>query len=853
MTKTTNILHKTIRGIRHSISRIKKYFKKDKKLLTRIITLAAAALIFFSAVFLLWVTSWRIPTLDSFENRNVSQSTKIYDRTGEVLLYDVFQNIKRTVVPFEDISPNIKEALLAIEDVDFYTHGGIKITSIIRAVFANITGLGYNQGGSTITQQVVKNSLLSNEKTISRKIKEWVLAPKLEKILTKDEIFSMYLNEIPFGGSIYGVEEASNAFFGKKASEVTLGEAAYLASLPQAPTFYSPYGKNKTALDDRKHLVLREMLQNGFITQNEFDAAEAETITFKPQPEFGIRAPHFVMRVRQELVEKYGEQVLEEGGLRVITTLDYDLQKKAEDEALTQALLNKKNFNAENIGLVAIDPKNGDLLAMVGSRNYFDKEIDGNFNITTAHRQPGSAFKPFAYAQAFIRGYTPETVVFDVPTEFATNCPINASSNDSACYSPVNYDGKYHGPISLRNALAQSVNVAAIKTFYLAGRKETLQLAKDMGIQDLGDINKYGLTLVLGGGEVTLLDLTSAYGVFANEGVKNQPRDILSVKNIQGDTLEEAKEQPIKVLDPKVADQISSVLSDEQARAPAFGYNSPLFFPGRDVAVKTGTTNDYKDAIIVGYTPDIVISAWAGNNSNLPMEKKIAAFIIAPYWNKIMNFALKEIPNTKFTPPPAENPYDLKPVLRGVWQGGESILVDRVSGKRATEFTPSDSLTEIVTGGVHDILYWVSKEDPRGPIPTQKDDPQFPAWEYSVRIWAAANNIQETITPNIPTDTDDVHSPENLPKITLTEPRSGRTYSANAKIDVAFRSSGRYDVTKADYFVNDEYIGSSIRPFTFSFTPENVASVVTGSNTLKLVVYDEAFNRVEKTTRFSVR
>ena len=838
-------------------SKFKKIANKfNKHHIVRAITIGAAVLIFLAAFFLLWISSWRIPTLDSFEERSVTQSTKIYDRTGEVLLYDVYHNIKRTVVPFADISPNIKEAILAIEDIDFYEHRGIKITSIMRAIFANITGLGYNQGGSTITQQVVKNSLLTNEKRISRKIKEWVLAPKIEKIISKDEIFSIYLNEIPFGGSIYGVEEASQAFFGKPSKEVTLAEAAYLASLPKAPTFYSPYGPNKKNLDDRKNLVLSEMLRNGFINQTEHDKAKNETVTFRPQAEFGIKAPHFVMYVREELVKRYGEQVLEEGGLKVTTTLDYELQKFAEDAALEQALQNKKNFNAENVGLVAIAPKNGDILAMVGSRNYFDKEIPGNFNITTAHRQPGSAFKPFAYAEAFIRGYTPDTVLFDLPTEFSTTCTTDGKPRgpSSQCYMPENYDLKYRGPMSMRNGLAQSINVVSIKTFYLAGMKETLQLAKDMGIQSLTNIGQYGLTLVLGGGEVSLLDLTSAYSVFANEGSRNPYRVILEVKNRNGQVIDKAVEQPIQVLEPKIAQQISDVLSDEAARAPAFGYNSPLFFAGRDVAVKTGTTNDYKDALIVGYTPDIAIGAWAGNNNNTSMEKKVAAFIIAPFWHKVMAEALKKVPDTKFVRPEKEIGFDLKPVLRGKWQGGESILIDKVSGKLATEFTPIESLDEILSGGVHSILYWVNKTDPRGPTPANRDDSQFEYWERGIRAWAAANGIRDTSTGRVPDEFDDVHNSDDLPQIDITNPDDDRNYRRSSRIRVEFRDSGRYEITKADYFVNDVYIGSANAPFDFSFIPQNVSSIRDGrsKNTLKIVAYDSVLNRTEETIQFTV-
>ncbi len=830
---------------------LKKHRLWNRATLVRAVTLLAAIFVFLSALFLLWVSSWRIPNLDSFQNRDVTQSTKIYDRTGKIVLYDVFQNVKRTVVPFENISPNVKNAVLAIEDVDFYNHKGIKITSIIRAIIANVTGLGYNQGGSTITQQVIKNSLLTDEKTISRKIKEWVLAPKLEKVLTKDQIFSVYLNEIPFGGNLYGVEEASQAFYGKPSSDLTIAQAAYLAAVIQAPTHYSPYGSHKDELESRKNLVLKEMLTNNFIKQDEYDKAKAEKVEFQPQSNFGIKAPHFVLEVRDQLVQKYGEQAVQQGGLKVITTLDYDIQQNAESLAKEYALQNKKNFDAENIGEVAIDPRNGDILSMVGSRDYFDKEIDGNFNITTAHRQPGSAFKPFAYAEAFMKGYTPDTVLFNVPTEFSTTCtpegkPKYTGANVAACYMPVNYDGKYTGPMSMRDALAQSVNVPSIKTLYLAGMKDTLNLAQKMGIASLGDINQYGLTLVLGGGEVSMLDLTSAYGVFANDGARNPYRYILEVDDKNGNVLEKADAQPnpIPVMDPNIAEQVSDVLSDNNARTPAFGSNSPLYFPGHDVAVKTGTTNDYKDAVIVGYTPNIVIGAWAGNNDNHPMQKKIAAFIIAPYWNKVMNAAIKLRPNDTFPRPVVDNGYDLKPVLRGVWQGGIS--------------TPSSG-GERLSGGVHDILYWVDKSDPRGPIPQNPgNDPQFNNWEYGVRNWVRNTgtsdgdvNVQGNFgNNNNNNNTNTSHDPA---EITVTSPTSGESVNVDSQIHVSFTVTNGSPVTQVAYYLNNEYGGTAASPFDITFVPAEFTTVLEGrTNTLKLVFTDSSSHKIEKTIRFRV-
>lgn len=697
--------------------------------------------IIFTGIMLVWFSTIQIPAIDTLEARKVSQSTKIYDNTGKILLYDVHQNTQRTIVPFENISQNVKDATLSIEDKDFYTHHGIKPLSILRAVMVDITTLSFSQGASTITQQVVKNSILTGDKTPTRKLKELILTLKLEKVLSKTDIFSMYLNEIPYGGSIYGAEEASQEFFGKSVKDVDLAEAAYLASIPKAPSYYSPYGQHKDRLDARKNLVLKEMLDDKKITQDQYDAATKEVVTFLPKEDKGIKAPHFVMYVKDYLIKKYGEEVLEQGGLRVTTTLNYDLQAKAEAIAKQYATTNEKNFNGSNDAFVAIDPRTGGILTMVGSRDYFDKQIDGNFNVTTAHRQPGSTFKPFVYAEAFIKGYTPDTVLFDLPTQFSVNCAPDNTTSLNGCYSPGNYDDKFRGPMTLRDALAQSINVPSVKTLYLAGIQDSINLAQSMGITSLsGGQNMYGLTLVLGGGEVSLLDMTSAYGVFATEGIRNPYISILKVEDSEGHILEQASMHPTQVLDPEVARNITNILSDNVARTPLYGANSVIYFGGRDVAVKTGTTNDYKDTWIVGYTPSVVVGTWAGNNDNTPMAKKVSGLIVAPMWRAFMDEVLKTVPVETFTDPQSQNSYDLKPVLRGKWQGGISNITENTV---VDPNIPYNSIQETLTGGVHSILYWVNKNNPRGPIPSNPaDDPQFIRWEYPIRIWATQNGFQ---------------------------------------------------------------------------------------------------------------
>jgi 1A family penicillin-binding protein len=685
------------------------------------------------------MSTLQIPALNEIDARQISQTTKIYDNTGQILLYDVYQNQKRTVIPFEDISPYIKDATISIEDKTFYTNIGIKPLSIIRAILVDISTLHFTQGASTITQQVVKNSLLTGDKTPTRKLKELVLALKLERILSKDKIFSMYLNEIPYGGSLYGVEEASRAFFGISAKDVDLTQAAYLAALPQAPSYYSPYGSHREALEARKNLVLKEMLSDGKISEEQYKYSVGEKVTFLPKTEQGIKAPHFVMYVIDYLQNKYGEDVLRSGGLRVYTTLNFDMQKKAEAVAKEYALSNQKNFNGSNDAFVAIDPKTGAILTMVGSRDYFDKEIDGNFNVAMAHRQPGSTFKPFVYAEAFVKGYTPDTILFDLKTQFSTNCSPDNLTSDNGCYSPSNYDDKTRGPMTVRDALAQSINIPSVKLLYLAGIGDSIKLAENMGVENLGDPNRYGLTLVLGGGEVSLLDMASAYGVFATEGVRNPYFSIWKVTDFNGNILEQHEPNPSKVLDSEVARKISDILSDNNARIPLYGANSALYFPGRDVAAKTGTTNDYRDAWIIGYTPDIVVGTWAGNNNNTPMEKKVSGLVVAPMWREFMNQILGDFPNNSFTKPQSDDSYSLKPVLRGKWQGG----ISDISSTNINSNIPYNSIQEKLSGGVHSILYWVNKNDPRGPTPQNPaEDPQFVRWEYPVRLWAAQNGYQ---------------------------------------------------------------------------------------------------------------
>jgi 1A family penicillin-binding protein len=827
---------------------------KNKKYINKTLIYLISLGFIVLGILIFWISTFKMPDLQSFEQRSVSQGTKIYDRTGEVLLFDLNKDIKRRTVPYEDISKYVKNATVAIEDASFYSHGGIQVKAIIRAVFANLTGGGFSQGGSTITQQVIKNSLLTSEKAISRKLKEWVLAVRLEKIMTKSEILSIYLNESPYGGSIYGVEEAAQTFFGKKSSDVTLAEAAYLAAIPNAPTYYSPYGNNKDKLNARKDLVLQKMLENNFIIEAEYNKAKKEIVSFQSRQTNSLKAPHFVEYVRQYLEKTYGEKMVREGGLKITTTLNYDLQEKAEAVVKKYAFENKKNFNAENAAMVGIDPKTGEILVMVGSRDYFDKEIDGNFNVALAQRQPGSTFKPFVYATAFEKGYTPDTVLFDLPTEFQTTCdpqgkPLGNTNKDD-CYMPENYDGKYLGPMTLRESLAQSRNIPSIKTLYLAGIKDSLDTARNMGISSLGDSNQYGLTLVLGGGEVSPLEITSAYGVFANSGVRNPHISILKIENSTGEILEQSSLHPEQVISEQISNQISNILSDKVARLPAYSANSPLQFNDRPVAVKTGTTNDFHDVWIIGYTPNLVVGAWAGNNDNTAIDKKVAGLVIAPMWRAFMDEALPSFPKEYFSEPEPTSK-EIKPVFRGVWQGYDSFIIDKISGKLATELTPPETQQEVFLPNVHEILHWVNKSDPYGAVPDDPaQDPQYDHWEYPVMKWLQTQNTPDPIKPS---GNDDVHTRFTKPKISIINPVEGVTYNKDEKITIQTDVQSTYPLSKLDFYMNSTFIGSSNNyPFLLSFIPAEIKSI-TQRNTLKIVATDSVYNKSEVKTDFDLK
>lgn len=591
-----------------------------------------------------------LPKPTELATRKPIVSTKIYDRNN-VLLYTIYRDENRTPIPLSNVPLHMKQATVAIEDKDFYSHKGLSLRGIVRALRTNIQS-GSLQGGSTITQQLVKNTLLSPEKTIRRKLREIILAIQTEMAFSKDAILEMYLNEVSYGGSLYGIEEASEAYFGKSASQLTLAEAAMLAGLPKAPSVYSPFGPHPEQAFTRQHEVLDRMVEDGYITPEQAETSKEEHIAFQ-QNRTPINAPHFVMYVRELLATMFGEDVVSQGGLEVRTTLDLETQHLAE-EAVSSEIERLENLHVTNGAAVVTNPKSGEILAMVGSKDYFDITHDGQVNVTLMPRQPGSSIKAVTYSVALEHGYTPSTILEDTPVTFQIP--------GSEPYSPQNYDGKFHGSIPLRVAFASSYNVPAVKTLSAIGLQNVIEKGYTMGltIWDKDSSKRFGLSLTLGGGEVLMVDMAKVYGTFANYGTTVGLSSILSVKNYKGNTLYvnpcENAETPCngtRTLEPEVAYQITSMLSDNAARAPAFGTHSILSIPGQQVAVKTGTTNSLRDNWTIGYTNDRVVVTWVGNNDNSPMSYVASGITGAsPIWRKIIDGLIDGArPNLFATPP----------------------------------------------------------------------------------------------------------------------------------------------------------------------------------------------------------
>lgn len=587
-----------------------------------------------------------LPSPGKLNSDEFPVSTRIMDRNGK-MLYEIYTDQNRTPIKIDDLPDYVKGATVAIEDKNFYRHHGFDWEGIVRALLNTVFKQNL-QGGSTITQQLVKTALLTPERTIVRKIREAILAWATEVIYSKDQILEMYLNHIPYGGTAYGIEQAAQTFFNKHAQELSIAEAALLAGLPQAPTRYSPFGANPENAVNRQAQVLKRMLEDNYINQAQYEEARNAKLEFAP-PTQNILAPHFSLYIKQLLVDHYGEAMVQKGGLRVTTSLDLDMQNFAQDAVATEvAKLSKAKVS--NGSALIIKPRTGEILAMVGSKDYFDQEIDGNVNLTTALRQPGSSIKPINYSVGLANGFTPATMFLDVPTCFQVA--------GQPGYCPKNYDGKFHGPVQMRFALGNSFNIPAVKMLAANSVETMIASASAMGISTYEDPSKYGLSLTLGGGEVRMIDMAVAFGVFANAGLKVDLTPILKVETYLGQILEEINfdaNLPTgeKVVDPANTYLISHMMLDNNARAQAFGANSQLVIPNHAVSVKTGTTDDLRDNWTVGFTPSFLVATWVGNNDNTPMSPYLVSGVsgAAPIWHKIMAETLMDQPDEWPTKP----------------------------------------------------------------------------------------------------------------------------------------------------------------------------------------------------------
>ncbi len=739
--------------------------------------------------------------------RTEGLSTVILDRNGETI-YDIFENQNRLPVKWEDIPEYLRQATIAIEDKDFYKHQGLSTTGIIRGVAACFF-LRRCQGGSTLTQQLVKNVLLSGERTLPRKMKEAILSIQIERRYTKDEILQMYLNEAPYGGTAVGVEAASQYYFGKPVKELNLVESAIIAGLPQSPSRYSPFTGEEKAYVWRSEQVLRRMREDGYITPIQ----ETEARKALPDVDFAneatsLKAPHFVAYIKDQLVKIFGSKVVDAGGLKVTTTLDSTLQEKAQT-IVKEEVDKAKKLNVTNGSAVVIDPATGEILVMVGSKDYLATDSSGlKFNVAVQGlRQPGSTIKPITYAAAFKKGYTAATVLMDVDTKYPSGDPKKPD------YNPKNYDGKWRGPVQLRFALGNSINTIAVKVSALVGVRDILRLAYDMGLSSLeptdANMRRIGLSLTLGGGEVTLLELTSAFGVFAAGGLRRDPVSILKVEDARGKVMFEHKPSaPRRVLSSDIAYLISDILSDNDARKDVFGANSYLRIPGKTVAVKTGTTDDKRDNWTIGYTPSVVVGTWVGNNDNSPMNPALASGVTgaAPMWNRIMTDVLKGKRNEPFVRPDNIIEMDIDSL------GGGLPVEGRPTRKevfiKGTEPTGMSPIYRMIKLSKRDGNKLASPVDiARGEFDTklfiviQEDDPVSSdgknRWQEAIDAWVARNGDSMYHPPTEVDQTSDALI------ISVKEPSDYAQINGN-DFRVRAEAAGSADIVKIELFANGE-------------------------------------------------
>ena len=815
--------------------------KSKRKRVLKIIGIAVVICILIAIIFIVGIFAWfsrDLPDPDKIDERAVAQSTRIYDRTGEILLYEIHGETNRTLIKLEEIPQYCKDATITIEDSNFYEHPGFDIKGIIRAALAHVFNRDVQGGGSTITQQFIKNSILTSERTLTRKIKEVVLAYQMERKFTKDQILQLYLNEIPYGSTAYGIESAAQNFFGKSARDLNLAECATLAALPQSPSYYL---NNKDILYGRQEYVIERMYELDYITEDEMETGLATEVEISKHIT-NITAPHFVFYIKEELSEKYGQKQVEQGGLKVITTIDMYKQEKAEEAIAEHADSNYSNYNASNAALVAIDTKTGQILSMVGSKDYFDETIDGQVNVTTRPRQPGSSFKPFVYLTAFDLGYTPNTMLFDVETDFG----------GTPNYHPHNYDQGQRGPISMQRALAGSLNIPAVKTLYLVGVDKAVETAEKFGYTTFTNKDNYGLALVLGGVEVTLLEHTSAFATLAREGIRNPPTGILRVEDSKGRTLEEWKDKSEQVFNKEAVQKINYILSTDSLRSYVFGSRSDLTLSDRTVAAKTGTTDDFRDGWTMGYTPSIAAGVWVGNNNNSEMASGAAGFNVAsPIWHSFMEKILVGTPVETFNPLPSSS------ASKAILNGGIDEEVIKKTDKFTNEIIPDECLdsypaewiVEKTFKETHNILHYVIKEDPNGPYPANpQDEPMYNNWEAAVQKWAEGQ--EDYLTNETQTADCGQRNPESQPTVSIVSPKSGDTQNnANFQIAVDAKAAEGRVLKKMDYIIDSILVDSQTEaPFFSTYSPDNLTD---GQHTLRVVAYDDKDNTGDDTVSFN--
>lgn len=758
-----------------------KYLSKSKLILYSSIGLLASILIgFIGLLVLLVIVARDLPSPDRVVRRE-GFATKIYDRNGE-LLYDVFDSQRRTPVKFDEIPMSLKQATIAVEDKNFYTHAGIDPLTPIRIVW-NIISKKRVIGGSGLTQQLVKTVLLSSERTLTRKVKEFILALQIEQKYTKDEILLMYLNEVPYGGTAYGVEAASQTYFGKSAKLLNLSESVVLAGLPQSPSAYSPYvGKLYIA---RSYEVLRRMREDGYITQKQETEAKVQIDAMPFSSQIGIlKAPHFVFYVKQKLIERYGEKAVEQGGLKVTTTLDLKLQDIAQ-KTVADEIAAVKHLKISNGAVVAINPATGQILAMVGSKDWSDQNYDGKYNVTLATRQPGSTIKPVVYLAGLRQGYTAATMLMDTKTSFP--------GGDKPEYIPENYDGKFRGPILVREALGNSINVPAVKMLSLVGIKNMMQLAYDLGIKSLEptteNLKRVGLSVALGGGEVRPLDIISAYSAFANGGIRRDPVSILKVTDGSNRVLEEWKPSDgLQVMSPGEAFIISHILADPKARDITFGPRSLINIDGRTISVKTGTTNDKRDNWTIGWTPSVIVGVWVGNNDNTPM-KEVASGVTgaAPIWRKVILAALKEKLDEPISPPTEVAQFDVDKISGYLSHDGfESKKEYFIKGTESSGDDPIHKKIRDCNGDLKEALIFKEKD------PFEKDGKNM--WQIGIDEWLKSQNDAKYHPENI-------NSCGNQVWITMLAPSDKSRVDTN-DVEVRFDVSSPNPIKKAEVSVD---------------------------------------------------